>query len=60
QNKNGKENIPDPHVGTYPFYPQANMESTTKYLRYEPKFSLEDGIKAYTPVLLKLFKEEVK
>ncbi|MCT7602205.1 ADP-glyceromanno-heptose 6-epimerase [Aliarcobacter butzleri] len=57
---NGKEYIPNPYVGSYQFFTQANIETTTKYLGYEPKFSLEDGIKAYIPEILKLFKEEVK
>ncbi|MFW3346538.1 ADP-glyceromanno-heptose 6-epimerase [Aliarcobacter butzleri] len=60
QINNGKEYIPNPYVGSYQFFTQANIETTTKYLRYEPKFSLEDGIKAYIPEILKLFKEEVK
>ena len=60
QINNGKEYIPNPYVGSYQFFTQANIETTTKYLEYEPKFSLEDGIKAYIPEILKLFKEEVK
>ncbi|MFW2605661.1 ADP-glyceromanno-heptose 6-epimerase [Aliarcobacter butzleri] len=60
QINNGKEYIPNPYVGCYQFFTQANIETTTKYLGYEPKFSLEDGIKAYIPEILKLFKEEVK
>ncbi|MDN5089646.1 ADP-glyceromanno-heptose 6-epimerase [Aliarcobacter butzleri] len=60
QINNGKEYIPNPYVGSYQFFTQANIETTTKYLGYEPKFSLEDGIKAYIPEILKLFKEEVK
>ncbi|MFX4233650.1 ADP-glyceromanno-heptose 6-epimerase [Aliarcobacter butzleri] len=60
QINNGKEYIPNPYVGSYQFFTQANIETTTKYLGYEPKFSLEDGIRAYIPEILKLFKEEVK
>ncbi|MFW2525922.1 ADP-glyceromanno-heptose 6-epimerase [Aliarcobacter butzleri] len=60
QINNGKGYIPNPYVGSYQFFTQANIETTTKYLGYEPKFSLEDGIKAYIPEILKLFKEEVK
>lgn len=60
QINNGKEYIPNPYVGSYQFFTQANIKTTTKYLGYEPKFSLEDGIKAYIPEILKLFKEEVK
>lgn len=57
---NGKEYIQNPFVGSYQFFTQANIEKTRKYLRYEPNFSLEEGIKAYIPEIKKLFKEEVK
>lgn len=60
QINNGKEYIPNPYVGSYQFFTQANIETTMKYLGYEPKFSLEDGIKAYIPEILKIFKEEIK
>lgn len=57
---NGKEYMPNPYVGSYQFFTQANIETTQKYLDYEPRFSMEDGIKAYIPEIKRLFQEEVK
>jgi ADP-L-glycero-D-manno-heptose 6-epimerase len=57
---NGKEYIPNPYIGSYQFFTQANIESTKKYLNYEAKFSMEEGIKAYIPEIKKSFQEEVK
>jgi len=57
---NGKEYIPNPFVGSYQFFTQANIETTQKNLGYEPKFSLEDGIKAYIPEIKRLYDMEVK
>lgn len=57
---NGKEYMPNPYVGSYQFFTQANIETTKKYLDYEPRFSMEDGIKAYIPEIKRLFQEEVK
>lgn len=57
---NGKEYIPNPFVGSYQFFTQANIESTKENLGYDPRFSLEDGIKAYIPQIQRLYKEEVK
>ncbi len=41
------EYIPNPYVGQYQFFTEANIESSREFLGYEPKFSLEEGIKAY-------------
>lgn len=57
---NGKEYIPNPYVGQYQFFTEANIETSKEYLEYEPRFSMEDGIKAYIPEIKRLFKEEVK
>jgi len=56
----GKEYIPNPFVGSYQFFTQANIESTKENLGYEPKFEMEEAIKAYIPEIKRLFKEEVK
>ena len=56
----GKEYIPNPFIGSYQFFTQANIESTQDHLGYEPKYKMEDGIKAYIPEIKRLFKEEVK
>jgi ADP-L-glycero-D-manno-heptose 6-epimerase len=57
---NGKEYIPNPYVGQYQFFTQANIETTKENLGYEPKFSMEDGIIAYIPEIKRLFDEEIK
>ena len=57
---NGKEYIPNPYIGSYQFFTEANILTTKKFLDYEPRFSLEDGIKAYIPEIKRLFAAEVK
>jgi ADP-L-glycero-D-manno-heptose 6-epimerase len=57
---NGKEYIPNPYIGSYQFFTQANIQTSQENLDYEPRFSMEDGIKAYVPEIKRLFKEEVK
>ncbi|NPA81667.1 MAG: ADP-glyceromanno-heptose 6-epimerase [Epsilonproteobacteria bacterium] len=44
----------------YQNFTQADIEDTKKYLGYEPKFSLEEGIKAYLPEIKRIYEEEVK
>ena len=57
---NGKEYIPNPYVGQYQFFTQANIETTKENLGYEPKYSMEDGIIAYIPEIKRLFEQEIK
>lgn len=57
---NGKEYIPNPYIGQYQFFTQANIDSTKENLDYEPRVEMEDGIKAYIPEIKRLFTEEVK
>ncbi|WP_417328156.1 ADP-glyceromanno-heptose 6-epimerase [Halarcobacter sp.] len=57
---NGKEYIPNPFVGSYQFFTEANIDSTKENLDYEPRFSMEEGIKAYLPEIKRLFETEVK
>jgi len=57
---NGKEYIPNPFIGQYQFFTEANIDTTKKELGYEPKFSLEDGIKAYLPEIKRLYDIEIK
>ena len=56
---NGKEYIPNPFVGQYQFFTQANIKTTQENLDYEPKFSMEEGIKAYIPDIKRLYETEV-
>lgn len=55
----GKEYIPNPYVGQYQFFTQANIETTKESLGYKPNFSMEDGIIAYIPEIKRLFEEEI-
>lgn len=57
---NGKEYIPNPFIGSYQFFTQANIESTKENLGYKPAYEMEDGIKAYLPEIKRLFQTEVK
>jgi ADP-L-glycero-D-manno-heptose 6-epimerase len=56
---NGKEYIPNPFVGQYQFFTQANIDTSKENLGYEPRYSMEEGIKAYIPEIKRLFKEEI-
>jgi len=57
---NGKNYIPNPFVGSYQFFTQANIQSTQENLGYEPQYEMEEGIKAYIPEIKRLFDTEVK
>jgi len=56
---NGKDYMPNPFIGSYQFFTEANIESTKENLGYEPKYEMEDGIKAYIPEIKRLFDVEV-
>ena len=47
----GTEYFPNPYNG-YQMHTQADISSTKENLGFEPKFSLEKGIKAYIPEIL--------
>lgn len=51
--------IENPYIGQYQFFTEANIETTKEFLGYSPRFSLEDGIKAYIPEIKKVFETEV-
>ncbi len=55
----GTNYIPNPFAGQYQFHTQANIEETKNNLGYEPKFTMEDGIKAYVPEIKRLYDTEV-
>lgn len=57
---NSKEYIPNPFVGQYQFFTEANIDTTKQNLGYEPKFDMEAGINAYIPEIKRLFEVEVK
>ncbi len=55
----GNEYIKNPFVNQYQFFTQADISSTKENLGYEPKFSLEDGIKDYLEEIKRIYKEEI-
>lgn len=56
----GTEYIPNPFSSQYQFHTEANISSTIENLGYEPRFEMEDGIKAYIKEIKKLYESEVK
>ena len=53
------EYIPNPYVKQYQFFTEADIEPTRENLGYEPRFSLEEGIKADIPYIQKIYQEEI-
>ncbi len=53
------EYIPNPYIGQYQFFTQADIEPTREYLGYEPEVSLEEGIRRYLPEIVRLYETEV-
>ncbi len=53
------EYIPNPYVKQYQFFTEADIEPTRENLDYEPRFSLEEGIKADIPYIKKIYQEEI-
>ena len=53
----GTDYIPNPHIG-YQTHTQANIKSTQDNLGFTPNLSLEDGIKAYIPEIMRLHKNK--
>ena len=45
--KRDDEYIPNPFVGQYQFFTEADISLSEEFLEYQPRFSLEDGIKSY-------------
>lgn len=54
------EYIPNPYVGRYQFHTQADIGPTRRGLGYAPRYTLEEGIRAYVPEIRRLFEEEVR
>jgi len=52
------EYFPNPHSG-YQIHTQANISSTIKNLGFKPNFSLEKGIKAYIPEILRIHGSDI-
>jgi ADP-L-glycero-D-manno-heptose 6-epimerase len=58
--QNGKEYIKNPFVGSYQFFTQANIDATKQIINYEPKFTLEKGIKSYILEIKRIYESEIK
>ncbi|WP_456433608.1 ADP-glyceromanno-heptose 6-epimerase [Nitratifractor sp.] len=53
------EYIPNPYLGQYQFFTQADIEPTRESLGYEPEVTLEEGIRRYLPEIKRLYEDEV-
>lgn len=54
------EYIPNPYIGSYQFHTEADISTTKEILGYEPRFEMEDGIKAYVGEIRRIYEQEVK
>lgn len=54
------EYIPNPFIGSYQFHTEADIETTKENLGYEPRFEMEEAIRAYVPEIRRMYEEEVK
>lgn len=54
------EYIPNPFIGSYQFHTEADIATTKEALGYEPRFEMEDAIKAYVSDITRIYDEEVK
>ena len=52
--------MPNPYVGSYQFFTQADIEDTKEFLDYSPAYEMEEGIKAYVPEIKRIYETEVK
>ena len=56
----GTEYFENPYIGAYQMHTEADIESSREALGYEPRVSLEEGIKAYVPEIRRIYESEVK
>lgn len=54
------EYIPNPFIGSYQFHTEADIATTREALGYEPRFEMEEAIKAYVGEIKRVYEEEVK
>lgn len=54
------EYIPNPFIGSYQFHTEADIATTREALGYEPRFEMEEAIKAYVGEIKRIYEEEVK
>jgi len=55
----GTEYFENPYMGAYQMHTEADINLTYKDLEYEPKISLEEGIKAYVPEIKRIYESEM-
>jgi len=51
--------IPNPYEKQYQFFTEADISLSKEFLEYEPRFSLEEGIKAYLPEIKRIYEKEL-
>ena len=54
-----REYIKNPFVRGYQFHTQANLSTSKTALKYEPQYSLEQGISDYKDEIRRIFKDEI-
>lgn len=55
-----KEFIKNPYSKSYQFHTQADISQTSKALKYEPQWNLEQGISHYCDHIRQIYENEVK
>ncbi len=56
----GNEYIKNPFASQYQYFTQADISPTKIGLKYEPKYSLEDGIREYLPAIKRIYNSEFR
>jgi len=54
------EYIPNPYIGSYQFFTEADIEVTKYMLDYKPAYTMEDGIADYISEIKRVYETEVK
>ncbi|MRJ01839.1 MAG: ADP-glyceromanno-heptose 6-epimerase [Epsilonproteobacteria bacterium] len=54
------EYIPNPYTKQYQFFTEADIEETRERLGYEPRYSLEEGIRADLDYIQQIYEEEIQ
>ena len=51
--------IPNPYEKQYQFFTEADISLSKEFLDYNPRYSLEDGIKSYLPEIARIYEKEL-
>ncbi len=54
------EYFENPYIGSYQMHTQADIQKTQEAFDYQPKVTLEEGIRAYIPYIKFIFESEIK